>query len=95
MDPGTHITVQVPGPLRAYCAGARELSVSAANVQAALLDLERRYPTLYAGVCHETGAVRRHINLFVNSNNVRDLQGVDTPLAPGDVLIILPSVSGG
>ncbi len=95
MDPGTHITVHVPGPLRAYCAGAKELAVLAANVQAALLELARQYPLLYAGVCHETGAVRRHINLFVNTNNVRDLQGLDTPLAPGDVLVILPSVSGG
>jgi molybdopterin synthase sulfur carrier subunit len=39
--------------------------------------------------------VRRHLNVFVNSDNVRDLNGVDTPLTPGDVLTILPAVSGG
>ena len=39
--------------------------------------------------------MRRHVNLFVNSDNVRDLDGLDTPLAPGDVVTILPAVSGG
>jgi molybdopterin converting factor small subunit len=39
--------------------------------------------------------VRRHLNLFVNSDNVRDLQGTSSTLAPGDVVTILPAVSGG
>jgi molybdopterin converting factor small subunit len=39
--------------------------------------------------------VRRHLNVFVNSDNVRDLDGVDTTLTPGDVVTILPAVSGG
>ena len=43
----------------------------------------------------ETGAVRRHLNVFVNTENVRDLNGVETKLSPGDVLTILPAVSGG
>jgi molybdopterin synthase sulfur carrier subunit len=50
---------------------------------------------LYRNICDETGMVRRHLNVFVNSDNVRDLDGVDTRLAPGDVLTILPAVSGG
>jgi len=49
----------------------------------------------HAAICDETGAVRRHINLFVNRSHVRDLQGLDTPLAAGDVLFVLPAVSGG
>jgi molybdopterin converting factor small subunit len=39
--------------------------------------------------------VRRHLNIFVNSDNVRDLNGIDTPLMRGDVITILPAVSGG
>jgi sulfur-carrier protein len=50
---------------------------------------------LYRNVCDETGAVRRHLNVFVNADNVRDLNGMDTKLTPGDVLTILPAVSGG
>jgi len=46
-------------------------------------------------VCDETGRVRRHLNVFVNSDNVRDLDGLDTVLKSGDVVTILPAVSGG
>ena len=89
------ITIYVPGPLRAYCAGATELLISAETVRAALEDLERTQSALYRRVCDETGTVRRHLNIFVNSDNVRDLDGVDTTLLPGDVVTILPAVSGG
>ena len=89
------ITVLVPSPLRPYCGGASELGISAPNVRAALEELERRHPTLYRNVCDETGAVRRHVNLFVNTSHVRDREGLDTALMPGDVLTILPAVSGG
>ena len=60
-----------------------------------LEELERHYPTLHRSVCDETGTVRRHVNLFVNTDHIRDRNGLDTPLAPGDVVIILPAVSGG
>jgi molybdopterin synthase sulfur carrier subunit len=95
MPPSTTISMHVPGPLRVYCDGAAEVQLSAHNVRAAFEELERRYPTLHRGICDETGAVRRHIGVFVNSSHVRDRDGLDTPLAPGDVVIILPAVSGG
>jgi molybdopterin converting factor small subunit len=89
------ITVQVPTPLRAASNGESELSVSATTVRAALAQLKQSHPSLHKSVCDETGAVRRHVNLFVNSSHIRDLEQLDTPLAPGDNLIILPAVSGG
>jgi molybdopterin converting factor small subunit len=89
------ITIHVPGPLRTYCAGAAQLSISAGTVSAALEDLERNQFALYRNLCDETGRLRRHLNVFVNSDNMRDLDGIDTMLAPGDVVTILPAVSGG
>jgi sulfur-carrier protein len=89
------IDVQIPGPLRDRCGGAAQVTVSAADVRSALDQLEQKYPTLYTGICDETGAVRRHVNVFVNTHNVRDGKGLDTALSPGDVLTILPAVSGG
>jgi molybdopterin synthase sulfur carrier subunit len=89
------VTIYVPTPLRAYSGGASELFLSVQSVRAALEELERSHPALHRSVCDETGAVRRHINLFVNSSHVRDLKGLDTALVPGDVLTILPAVSGG
>lgn len=89
------VTIYVPGVLREYSEGASELSLSASTVRVALEFLEQRHATLHRNICDETGRVRRHVNLFVNSNNVRDLDGLDTALAPGDVVTILPAVSGG
>lgn len=89
------VTVFVPGPLREYCAGASRLSTEATSVRGALEELERQYPALHRNIRDETGAVRRHINVFVNTANVRDGDGLDTALAPGDVITILPAVSGG
>jgi molybdopterin synthase sulfur carrier subunit len=89
------ITVLVPSPLREYCGGASDLALSATSLRDVLKELERRHPELHRSVCDETGTVRRHINLFVNTNHMRDRNGLDTPLALGDVVTILPAVSGG
>ena len=95
MVPTPTITIHVPGPLRAYCAGAARLSISAHTVRGALEDLERSQFALYRNVCDETGTLRRHLNVFVNSDNMRDRDGIDTTLTSGDVVTILPAVSGG
>ncbi len=95
MGPTPTITIHVPGQLREYCAGAARLTISARTVRAVLEDLEQSQFALYRNVCDETGTLRRHLNVFVNADNVRDLAGVDTTLTPEDVLTILPAVSGG
>ncbi len=89
------ITVQLPGVLRGCCGGASELSLSAPSVRTALEQIERTYPALHRCICDETGAVRRHINVFVNTANMRDREGLDTALVAGDIVTILPAVSGG
>lgn len=94
-EPAPNITIHVFGQLREYCAGATELLVSAGTVRAVLEQLECDAPLLYRNLCDETGRVRRHLNVFVNTENARDLEGVDTALADGDVVTFLPAVSGG
>jgi molybdopterin converting factor small subunit len=89
------ITVLVPGPLRNCCSGASELPLSAESVRAVLEEIEKRYPALHRSVCDDTGAVRKHINVFVNTHHMRDRNGLDTLLVAGDEIIILPAVSGG
>jgi MoaD family protein len=89
------VVVQIPTPLRDYCGGRTDLAVTAATVRAALDELERRHPRLYTNLCDETGAVRRHLNIFVNTSNVRDGRGLETALEAGDVVTILTAVSGG
>jgi MoaD family protein len=92
---GMSVKVHLPGALRPYCGGERELEIGAATVRAALTELEKSHPALHRCICDETGAVRRHVNLFVNTSHMRDLAGLETPLSPGDEIAIIPAVSGG
>lgn len=89
------VTTFIPRELRAYCDGASELVLAVPNVRALLEELERRHPSLYRSICNETGAVRPHINIFVNATHMRARDGLNTALAPGDEVIIVPAVSGG
>ena len=89
------INSDVPVRGRNCCIGSSELFLSAPSVRDALEQLERSYPSLHRSVCDETGTVRRHVNLFVNTSNIRDREGLDTVVMPGDVITILPAVSGG
>jgi len=95
VDTAATVILYLPEPLRTYGGGIAELLVSARTVQAVLDELERTRTVLYRNVCDETGAVRRHLNIFVNEDNVRDLAGLGTTLNAGDVITIVPAVSGG
>ncbi len=95
MPTSATVTIKIPAALRDWCGCGPELIVDAADLRGALAEIERKDPRLHRGVCDETGAVRRHLNLFVNDSHMRDRQGLDTPLAAGDVVMIVPAVSGG
>ena len=95
MAPAATVTIHLPPALRKYCGGAADLPVSAPTVRAALAQVEQGWPALYPSICDETGAVRRHLGVFVNRDHVREREGLDTALAPGDVVTILTAVSGG
>ena len=89
------VAVQVPSALRIYCEGRSELKLPGGDVRSLLNELKRAYPAIYQSVCNETGAVRPHINLFVNNSFLHDREGFDTTLREGDVVTIMPAVSGG
>jgi molybdopterin synthase sulfur carrier subunit len=89
------VTVHIPGPLLPYSRGQRHLVLDASTVREALAALERSHPAVHRSLCDETGAVRRHVNLFVNRTHLRNLRGLETPLANGDVINVIPAVSGG
>ena len=89
------MTVFVPTPLRRRCGGKSELQVEATNVRSALAHLAINHAPLYGCICDETGAVRRHINLFVNQDHIRDIHGLDSPLTEQDTVYIFTAVSGG
>lgn len=95
MSGAATVTICVPAALRYRCGGAAKVLISASTVRAALEEIEKRYADLHRGICDDTGAVRRHVNVYVNETHMRDRDGLDTKLSPGDEICFLPSVSGG
>ncbi|GAB3595301.1 MoaD/ThiS family protein [Angustibacter peucedani] len=93
-----HVVVLLPGVLREHAAGADELHLEvpdAAAVADVLGEVDLRWPALGRRLRDETGTVRRHVNLFVDGEDVRGLDGDRTRLRDGAVLHVLPSVAGG
>ena len=98
--PVPEIRVMIPAALKSFCNGRAaawqsEVTVPANDVRELLGELARRHPEVHLRLCDERGEPRPHINVFVNHDHVRARAGLDTPLAPGDVVTILPAVSGG
>lgn len=92
------ITVHLHGVLSGYADGQRHVEVAIADqgtVEHVLDALTERYPGVGRRVRDETGAVRRHINLFVDGQQIRELGGTQHRPRPGAELLILPAVSGG
>lgn len=87
--------VRVPTPLRPYTEGQKEIQVEAETVGAALNDLARSYPGLKKHLFDDDGKLRSYVNVFVNEDDVRALQGEDTRLDPDDQVTIVPSIAGG
>lgn len=88
-------TLRIPTPLRTYTGGKSEVTVSGANVTEALTDLTAQYPAIKPHLFNEGGDLRPFVNLFVGEKNIRDLQGVETPIKEGDKLMLIPSIAGG
>src|SRR5262245_40953421 len=94
------VRVTIPQALRSLCAGEAsprraELRVGARDVRGLLEELARRHPQVHVRLCDERGEPRPHINVFVNDDHVSARAGLDTPLIAGDLVTILPAVSGG
>ncbi len=87
--------LRLPRSLLHYWGGAESLDVDAATLAEALTRLEERYPGLGARVLDDRGRVRAHVLVFVNRDDVRDRAPEDVGLAAGDVVHVVPAVSGG
>ena len=87
--------LRIPTPLRAYTSGQSEVQVSGSNISESLSDLTTQYPPIRPHLFNDSGELRPFVNLFVGENNIKDLQGVETPIQDGDRLVLIPSIAGG
>jgi adenylyltransferase/sulfurtransferase len=87
-------TIRIPTPLRPYSGGNSSVAVSGSTVGEALQDLTHQHPQL-RGHLFDGEELRSFVNIYLNKEDVRGLQGPDTALNTDDTLMIIPSIAGG
>jgi molybdopterin converting factor small subunit len=88
-------SVRIPTILRTYTGGAAEVTAEGATLQEVLNSLDAQYAGIAARVLDDNGALRRFVNVYVNDDDVRFLDGLATPIADGANISIIPAVAGG
>jgi MoaD family protein len=89
------VKVLIPTPLRRLTNNREEVEVSGEDIAMLIEDLERQFPGIKERICDEEGKVRRFINIFVNSEDIRFLDGEATKIKDGDEISIIPAIAGG
>ena len=88
-------SVRIPTPLRKLSGDREELTINASNISDLIEELEKECPGIKDRICDEEGNVRRFINLYVNNEDIRFLNGKDTELSDSDNVSIIPAIAGG
>ena len=85
----------LPTVLRQHCDGLRSVDVLGGNVAEAMQQLTEKHPGLREPLLADDGSVRNYVNVFVNDENIRDLQHEQTPVTERDEIVIVPALAGG
>lgn len=88
-------SIRVPSALRTFTAGNSDVDVTATTVRDAIADLERRHPGIAARILDGAGVVKPFIRIFVGSDDIGALAGLDTELTARDEISIVPAIAGG
>jgi molybdopterin converting factor small subunit len=89
------VSVRIPTQLRPLTGGQGEVSVEGATVGDVLKALDAAHPGFGERLFDESGALRRFVNVFLADEDIRFLQGLDTPVADGQTVSVVPAVAGG
>ena len=87
--------LRIPALMKTYVNNQTEIDLSGSTIAESLGDLISRYPAIKPHIMDKNGDLRRYVNLFVNTTNIKDLDGVQTAIQENDKIILLPSISGG
>ena len=88
-------TIKIPPVLRGSVGGAKEVEADGANVGEVLLALASEHPETQSQLFSEDGALNRYVNVYLNDEDVRVLDGLETPVGANDIVVILPAMAGG
>jgi molybdopterin synthase sulfur carrier subunit len=88
-------TVKIPPVLRASVGGAKEVEASGASVGDVLGSLAQQHPATQSQLFSEEGELNRYVNVYLNDEDVRVLDGLDTTVSDTDTIVILPAMAGG
>jgi sulfur-carrier protein len=88
-------TIRIPPVLRPSVGGEREVSADGSTVGEVLTGLAQTHPDTRAQLFGEGGDLNRYVNVYLNDEDVRVLQGLETPVREADTLVILPAMAGG
>jgi molybdopterin synthase sulfur carrier subunit len=88
-------TIRIPSPLRRYTESQSKVSIGGANIHELIENLEAAYPGVKSRLCDDNGQIKRYVNVFVNGEEIRTLQGPDTPVSEQDEVSIVPAMAGG
>src|SRR5579875_1344358 len=89
------VKIVVPTPMQRYTMNKEEIEVGGATVDHALQHLAENYPDIKKHLFNDDGTIRAFVNVYVNDDDSRYLQGGQTPVKDGDTLTIVPSIAGG
>ena len=89
------VKVRIPTPLRKITKDLEEVEATGSNITEMIADLETNYPGLNERICEEDGSLRRFVNLYLNDEDIRFKDNMDTALKDGDELSIIPAIAGG
>lgn len=89
------ITVRIPTPLRKITQDKDEVEASGTNIKEIIEDLETNYTGLKERICDENGELRKFVNFYLNDEDIRFMENLETPVKDGDELSIIPAIAGG
>ena len=89
------VVVRIPTPLRSLTKGSAEVQAKGQTIDDVMQDLERQFPGMRDRLVDDKGELRRFINLYVNEEDIRFLEGAKTTLKTGDSVSIVPAIAGG
>ena len=88
-------TVRIPSPLRKYTDGQSKVQTEGATIGELIESLDAQFPGIKTRLCDDSNQIKRYVNVFVNDEEIRTLQGIDTAVTDKDEVSIVPAMAGG